>query len=88
MKATSSFTLSADLEGKITNLWSRAEDQDTVREALRAYAEESHGSERVPFAILKLCGGSVDKVLSMVGEARLDYRDILMAAEYSNRNAV
>jgi hypothetical protein len=85
MKAANSFTLSADLERKITGLWSRAEDQNTVREALRAYAQWSHGSERVPFAVLKLCGGKVDKVLSMVAEARLDYRDILLAAEYSNQ---
>ncbi len=85
MTAGTSFTISAELERRIAGLWSRAEDQGTVREALRAYAQWSHGSERVPFAILKLCGGSVAKVLSMVDEARLDYRDILMAAEYSNQ---
>ena len=85
MKASDSFTLSAELESRINGLWSRAEEQDTVREALRAYAKGSFGSERVPFAILKLCSGDVARVLSMVAEAQLDYRDILMAAEYSNR---
>jgi hypothetical protein len=85
MKTSSSFTLSEDLERKISGLWSSAEDRDKVREALRAYAQWAHGSERVPFAILKLCRGDVARVLSMVGEARLDYRDILMAAEYPDQ---
>ena len=85
MKAGSSFALSQDLEREISGLWSRVEDRDKVREALRAYAQWAHGSERVPLAILKLCGGRVDSVLAMVGEARLDYRDILKAAEYPDQ---
>jgi hypothetical protein len=40
---------------------------------------------RARLAILKLCRGSVERVLSMVAEARLDFRDIVAAAEYPDQ---
>jgi hypothetical protein len=74
--------VSDDLERKIAALWPDQSDRERVREALAVYARGAHGSERVPLAIVKLCRGSVDRVLSMLEEASLDYRDILLAAEY------
>jgi hypothetical protein len=81
MTSGKEFKLSDEMERKISGLWSSERDRNRVRQALASYAAESFGSERVPFAILKLCGGAVEKVLSLTAEARLDYRDILMAAE-------
>jgi hypothetical protein len=82
MAAGKQIVLSSELEAKIAGLWSSQQDRARVREALAGEVTWSHGSERVPFAILKLCNGEVEKVLSMVAEARLDFRDILTAAEY------
>jgi hypothetical protein len=82
MTAAKKFTLSDEMERKISALWASAHDRGRVRDALGGYAAESFGSERVPLAILKLCRGDVGRVLSLTAEARLDCRDILMAAEY------
>jgi hypothetical protein len=82
MKRSTPIALSDELQRKIAALWPDQGDQGRVREALAEEIRRSHGSERVPLAIVKLCGGSIDKVLSMLDEARLDYRDILLAAEY------
>jgi hypothetical protein len=75
-------TLSEVMERKISSLWSSDLDRDRVREALASDVADSFESERVALAILKICDGDLEKVLSLVAEARLDYRDILMAAEY------
>jgi hypothetical protein len=75
-------TLSEVMERKISRLWSSELDRNRVREVLAREVADSFGSERVALAILKLCGGDVEQVLSLAVEARLDYRDILMSAEY------
>lgn len=37
---------------------------------------------RIHLAILKLCGGHIDRLPSLVEEACLDWRDVLCPAEY------
>jgi hypothetical protein len=82
MSPSTPIAFSDDLERKLVALWRNPSDRERVREALAGYTKWAHGSERVPLAILKLCRGSVERVLSLLEEARLDYRDILAAAEY------
>jgi hypothetical protein len=87
MSRSTPIALSDDLERKIAALWIDPGDRERVRAALAGYAKWAHGSERVPLAILKLCRGSVERVLSLLEEARLDYRDIVVAAEYPTQGA-
>ena len=42
------------------------------------------GIERVRFAVLKISGGSIDRLLSAVGLARQDWRDALVGAEFAD----
>lgn len=53
---------------------------------LDAYGTETYERERerVQIDILKLSEGSVDKLLHFVTAAKLDYRDVLYWAEYSD----
>jgi hypothetical protein len=87
VKTSTPVALSETLERKVSALWTDQKDRDRVRRALAEEVAKSHGSERVPLAILKLCDGSVEKVMALVAEARLDYRDILMAAEHPTQGA-
>src|SRR5438105_13912187 len=55
-----------------------------VLELLDTYGMESYERERerVQLAILKLSGGSEEKVREYVAVAKRDYRDVLFWAEY------
>lgn len=50
---------------------------------LDLYGTESYemDRERVQYYILKLCGGDFDRLLSLIDDAKRDYRDIIVAAE-------
>lgn len=65
--------------------WLPDEDTATVLAVLDAYGTEPYERERerVQIAILKLSEGNVDKLLQCVTAAKLDYRDVLYWAEYS-----
>ena len=72
------------VDRKINAMWSRIEDQETVRRALAHYGVESCEPEpdRVRLAILKTSEGNIDRLIKLVRGAKRDYRDALMAAEY------
>jgi hypothetical protein len=55
-----------------------------VLELLDCYGVEpdERERERVQFAVLKLSGGSEEKVREYVAVAKRDYRDVLFWAEY------
>jgi len=40
--------------------------------------------ERVRFAVLKLSGGSVDELRKWIDQAKVDWRDVLMAAGFGH----
>ncbi len=65
--------------------WLPDEDTASVLAVLDAYSTEPYERERerVQIAVLKLSEGDVDKLLQYVTAARLDYRDVLYWAEYS-----
>ena len=70
------------LDRKITSIFPNKEDQ--IRQLLSEYGKEDYerGSNRVKLAILKLSGGSIEKVKEYVQDAKKDYRDVLAWAEY------
>ena len=55
-----------------------------IMEYLDLYGTEPHERERerIQYDILKLCKGSLDRLLSLIDLAKRDYRDIIMQAEY------
>ena len=52
--------------------------------AERLHSSSAEGLERIHLAILKLSNGEVDKFLAAAELAQLDWRDVLMAAEFGN----
>ena len=44
--------------------------------------QDEYGMERIRFAAIKLSKGNVHKLLKAIDEARLDWRDLLMAADF------
>lgn len=72
-----------EVERRVEVLWADAAERAQVREALARYGAEPHEREpvRVRLAVLKLSEGRVADVLSMVANAKRDYRDVLMWAE-------
>ena len=75
---------SAEVLRRIESTWSAAQDRKQACEILATYGLEEHERERhrVQLAILKLSGGSLDRLCEMVQSAKTDYRDVLMWAEY------
>jgi len=59
-----------------------------VRAILDLYGVEPYERERerVQLDILKLSEGDIDKLRKVVGLAKRDYRDVIVAAEYTNLN--
>ncbi len=43
---------------------------------------DEYGMERVRFAAIKLSKGSIQTLLKAIDEARVDWRDLLMAADF------
>ena len=76
--------LEAEVERKLTAMWSSGEERATGRAALSRYGTESYESEieRVRLAIVKLSEGTLSELIRMTDAAKLDYRDVLMWAEY------
>ena len=62
------------------------QDPVVIQSLLDAYGIESYERERqrVQIAILKLSDGSVDRLLDHIKAAKLDYRDVLLWAEYTS----
>ena len=56
-----------------------------VLDMLDFYGKESYEyeKERVQLAIIKISGGDILKLQEYVNIAKIDYRDVLMSAEYS-----
>lgn len=44
--------------------------------------QDQYGMERIRFAAIKLSKGNVLKLLKAIDEARMDWRDLLMAADF------
>ncbi len=61
------------------------EDIHVIMNLLDTYGVESYERERerVQLAILKLSDGSVDRLLDLIRLAKIDYRDVLLWAEYN-----
>jgi len=76
--------LSPAVTRRVDRLWAGEEDRRRVCEALATYGREDYEreQERVRLAILKLCEGTVDQLLTLVSTAKRDYRDVLLWAEY------
>jgi hypothetical protein len=54
---------------------------------LSEYQNESvEGRDRIHLDILKLCEGQLKKLRTFVDLAKIDYRDVIVAAEYDNVN--
>ena len=43
---------------------------------------DEYQMERIRFAVIKISKGDVNKLLGAIDEARMDWRDLLMAAEF------
>ena len=59
----------------------REEELPAATALLAGYKKGTHGSARLQVAALKLANGSLEKLRMNL---ELDYRDILVAAEYPN----
>ena len=72
------------LERKLGLLFPDSVEEDLARQLLSEYGAEEYEKEssRVRLAVLKLSGGSLEKVEEYVDVARKDYRDALALAEY------
>jgi hypothetical protein len=81
--------LGPEIEKRIEQLFA-PEDREEVRGLLVNECGEnipmwkSAGLERLRFAALKLSEGKVDRVRSWVNEAKIDFRDVLMAAGFGD----
>ncbi|MFL5383481.1 MAG: hypothetical protein ACJ8GN_13260 [Longimicrobiaceae bacterium] len=77
-------SLSPAVTRRAQRLWPAEGGRRRVREALARYGVEAYEQEpeRVRLAILKLAGGDVDQVISLVAAAKRDFRDVLLWAEY------
>lgn len=45
---------------------------------------DEYGMERIRFAVLRLSKGNIRKLLRAIDEARMDWRDLLVAAEFGD----
>jgi hypothetical protein len=65
------------------------EQFDSVLALLDEYGVKDFQSEkdRVQLAVLKLAGGSIEKLLQTIEVAMIDYRDVLAPAEYPKYQA-
>jgi hypothetical protein len=81
--------LSPEIEKRIELLF-EPEDREEVRCLLVKECGEnipmwkSAGLERLRLAVLKLSEGKVDRVRQWVNEAKIDFRDVLMAAGFGD----
>lgn len=76
--------LEPEVERKLAAMWFSEEERVSARAALSRYGVESYEREiaRVRLAIIKLSKGTLGELLLMTEAAKLDYRDVLMWAEY------
>ena len=44
--------------------------------------QAEYGMERIPFAAIKLSKGNIFKLLKVIDEARMDWRDLLIASDF------
>ena len=81
--------LGPEIEKRIELLFA-AEDREEVRGLLVKECGEnipmwkSAGLERLRFAVLKLSGGKMEKLCIAVETAKVDFRDVLMAAGFGD----
>jgi hypothetical protein len=66
---------------KIEQMFTEAERAEVLR-LLAQYGQDEREAERVHLAILKLCGGDKSQLQGLVEAAKVDYRDVLLWAEY------
>jgi hypothetical protein len=65
-----------------------AQNEDEILKLLDSYGTESYHRERerVQLAVLKLAEGNIDDLLHYLSAAIVDYRDVLIWAEYARAN--
>ena len=74
---------SGDLERKIQAVFADGEDASLASEMLAAYEPlGSEDADRIRLAALYISGGSLDRLERAIDDARIDWRDVLVAAEY------
>ena len=73
-----------EVSRKVDAMWSDPAERMRVLAELQRYGQETYEreAERVRLAILKVCDARADRVIELVAEAKRDYRDVLMWAEY------
>ena len=72
--------LEPDVERQLARAWPSLEEQRAARPLIHSYA----GAEldRVRLAMIKLSQGSLDRLQTLSAQAKVDYRDLLLWAEY------
>ena len=72
-----------DLERKVRVVFPEPSQSTVASEMLDAYEPEGGvNADRVRFAALYLCRGSLDRLAWALDVARVDWRDVLAPAEY------
>jgi hypothetical protein len=76
--------LDENLERKLALTWPSEADREMARRVLATYGTADHEREavRVRLAIVMLSRGSLDELRNLTAAAKVDYRDVLMWAEY------
>jgi hypothetical protein len=76
--------MSDHIERKLVSAWPDPAERERARAELSRYGTEPYEREvdRVRLAILRLCEGRLERLAEWVAEAKNDYRDVLVAAEY------
>lgn len=79
----------AEVASRIDETWPDEAARERIRRALFTYGEDpgEREPERVRLAILKLADGREDSIARFVRDAKRDYRDVLMWAEYPREGA-
>ena len=73
----------ADVAMAVEAAWQSEAERSEALAGLALYGVAAHEREvpRVRLAIVKLSAGQIDRVKDLVGQAKQDYRDVLMWAE-------
>ena len=76
--------LSLDVERKLYAVWPSQAEQATASALLQGYGSSGGQLEpdRVRLALIKLSQGSLEELQALIERATLDYRDVLLWAEY------
>ncbi|MEO8500592.1 MAG: hypothetical protein ABI565_06730 [Vicinamibacteria bacterium] len=76
--------IAPDILHLVESIWEGAADRLRILALLETYGEKSYEREipRVQLAIVKLSERQIERIPDLVAAAKVDYRDVLMWAEY------